>query len=404
MTTDPFQAFAMRSITLRNRIIRSATHEGMADERGFPTPKLHKKYLQLAAGGVGAIITGYAGVSLEGKSPLHRMLMIDRDECIPAYRELVNAVHAEGTPIILQIAHCGRQTRSKVTGFRPEAPSAIRDKTYNEDMPMELSGEKIDFIIDAFVKAALRARDAGFDGVQLHAAHGYLLSEFLSPAMNRRTDEWGGTTENRCKIIAEILRRIREQASDYPVWVKINGYDQSKSGMRIEEAATIAALLEKSGCSAIEVSSGVVEEGFSTARPELNPIDAVVHFNFRMKDVPAVLKPVIKLAMKRQFAPKLPTRMYNLDAAEAVKAAVSIPVIAVGGIKSLADIRYILDKGRVDLAALSRPLIMEPGLVEKFRTKKQTESKCISCDYCLLGIEEEPLKCYHGKLKTEVEP
>jgi len=200
MMKTVFEPTVLAGFPLKNRIIRSATHEGMANEDGCPTEQLKGYYLRLAKGEVGAIITGYAGVQQNGKSPLYRMLMIDHDRFIAAYKAITDAVHERQTPIILQIAHCGRQTRSRITGEPTVAPSAIRDKFYNEDLPKELTEQEIDEIINNFVKAIERAKQAGFDGVQLHAAHGYLLSQFLSPYTNRRQDRWGGTTENRFRV------------------------------------------------------------------------------------------------------------------------------------------------------------------------------------------------------------
>jgi 2,4-dienoyl-CoA reductase-like NADH-dependent reductase (Old Yellow Enzyme family) len=182
-------------VALKNRIIRSATHEGMADNDGNPTEMLMKEYELLARGEVGAIITGYAGIQQNGKSPMHNMLMIDNDAQIIPFQELTRRVHEYGTPVFLQIAHCGRQTRSKITGFPTVAPSPIRDKLYNEETPHALSEDEIYEIIGNFALAVERAKKAGFDGVQLHAAHSYLLSSFLSPHMNKRSDKWGGNTE-----------------------------------------------------------------------------------------------------------------------------------------------------------------------------------------------------------------
>jgi len=247
MTPNPFQPTRLAGITLKNRILRSATHEGLADESGAPLPALTQKYLQLAKGGVGAIITGYAGVRPEGRCAYHRMLMIDRDELIPAYRTLTDAVHAAGTPLFLQLAHAGRQTRSQVTGLQPVAPSAIRDHMFNEEVPRALKETEIEEIISAFVAGAVRAQAAGFDGVQLHGAHGYLLSEFLSPYMNQRTDRWGGSAENRFRIVGEIIARVKARLPGFPIFIKINGTDGRKNGMRIPEAVEIARRLEQAG-------------------------------------------------------------------------------------------------------------------------------------------------------------
>jgi 2,4-dienoyl-CoA reductase-like NADH-dependent reductase (Old Yellow Enzyme family) len=399
MTPDPFQPYILAGVKLKNRILRSATHEGLADESGAPLPALTQKYLQLAKGGIGAIITGYAGVHPVGKCALHRMLMADRDELIPAYRTLVQAVHAAGTPIFLQLGHAGRQTRSKITEFQPVAPSAIRDQFFNEEIPKELTEAEIEAVITAFVQAARRAQEAGFDGVQIHAAHGYLLSEFLSAYSNHRRDKWGGSIENRFRIIGEIFSRIHTLLPEFPILIKINATDGRKNGMRLPEAVLIAQRLEEAGCAAIEVSCGVDEDKFFTIRSERNPIDAVFHYNFKVHNAPAWMRPLLKLFLTRAFKPSLPSRMYNVPAAQAIKAAVKIPVMAVGGIKTLADLQAVFNQDAADLVSLSRALILEPNLIEKFRTGKQAEAKCLSCNYCALGIESEPLRCHFGKLK-----
>jgi 2,4-dienoyl-CoA reductase-like NADH-dependent reductase (Old Yellow Enzyme family) len=398
MTHAVFEKATLAGIQLKNRIIRSATHEGMADEKGFPTENLKKLYIRLAKGEVGAIITGYAAIQADGKSSLFAMSMIDSDDSIPAYRQITSAVHEYGTPIIMQIAHCGRQTRSKSTGLPTVAPSAIRDAFYNEDMPKELSEDEINQIIDNFVSAIVRVKQAGFDGVQLHLAHGYLLSEFLSSHSNQRKDRWGGSTENKYRIVGEILKKARAQVGGFPILVKMNAHDGRKNGMRIEEAVRIAQLLEKSGCAAIEVSCGVFEDGLNTMRGEKLPADAAMAYTFKYKNLPgpikAIAKPVLKAFMKQ---PK-PLKKYNLDAAIQIKAAVNIPVIVVGGINNIDDINAIIRNHNLDFVSMSRPFIIEPGIVRKFIQGTDTKSKCIMCNYCAIIGEERPLKCYYGKL------
>lgn len=393
-----FEPTVLAGITMKNRIIRSATHEGMADERGCPTEQLKKKYVQLAKGEVGAIITGYAGIQQNGKSPLYRMLMIDSDHCIDAYKDVVDAVHEYNTPIILQIAHCGRQTRSKITGETPVAPSAIRDKFYSEEVPKALTEAEIEKMINNFVNAIERAKKAGFDGVQLHVAHGYLLAEFLSPYMNRRKDKWGGSTENRFRILGEIYEKARNTVGNYPIFVKLNTHDGRKKGMRIKEAVNSAKLLEQSGCSAIEVSCGVVEDGFYTFRGPKIPSDAVFTYNFKFKKIPSFIRNVIKPLANIVMPPVKPLTNYNVNAAQAIKAHVSIPVIVVGGIHSLKDISDIIENKKADFVSMSRPFIIEPNIVKKFKAGKQDVSQCSMCNYCGIAIEEKSLKCYNGKL------
>jgi 2,4-dienoyl-CoA reductase-like NADH-dependent reductase (Old Yellow Enzyme family) len=324
--------------------------------------------------------------------------MIDTDEAIPFYRELAQAAHAEGVPILLQVAHCGRQTRSASIGFQPVAPSALRDKFYNEEIPHELNPDEIEAIIGNFVEAARRGKEAGFDGVQFHAAHGYLLSEFLSPYMNRRRDAWGGTTENRARILTEIIRRTKRKLGDLPLWVKMNGHDGRKGGMTVPEAGAIARLLEQSGCSGIEVSCGVMEDNFYSTRFEVHPAKAILSYNFKSEKMPHALKPLFELFLKAMLRQRKPTRLFNLPAAREIKKAVSITVMAVGGVRTLQDINEVLAEGGVDLVSLSKPLLLEPDLIAKIMSGKQDKARCIDCCYCMLAAEAGPTRCYYGKI------
>lgn len=398
MTQAVFEHTSLAGIKLKNRIIRSATHEGMADVKGFPTDKLKNLYIRLAKGDVGAIITGYAAVQADGKSSLFNMTMIDNDDSISAYREITNAVHEYDTPIIMQIAHCGRQTRSKSTGLPTIAPSALRDAFYSEDIPKELSENEIDEIIDNFVSAIIRTKQAGFNGVQLHLAHGYLLSEFLSFHSNRRKDRWGGSTENKYRIIGEIFKRAKEQVGDYPILVKLNAHDGRKNGIKIEEAIRIAQMLEKSGCAAIEVSCGVIEDGLYTQRGEKLPADAAMEYTFKYKNLPGLVKAIAKPILKTLMKQPKPLLKFNLDAAIQIKMAVNIPVIVVGGINNMDDINHIIENSNIDFVSMCRPFIIEPDIVSKFKKGTQLKSKCIMCNYCAIIAEEHPLKCYYGKL------
>lgn len=384
-------------VKLKNRIIRSATHEGMADKNGSPTEMLMKKYELLARGEVGAIITGYAGVQQDGKCSLCNSLMINSDLQIRFYQELTSRVHELDTPIFLQISHSGRQTRSKIIGFTTVAPSPIRDKMYSEDIPHALSETEINEIIDNFVLAIERAKKAGFDGVQLHAAHGYLLSSFLSPHMNKRNDKWGSNTENRFRIIGEILRQARARVDEFPILAKINAYEKSKDGIKIEEAVRISMYLEKAGCDGIEVSCGIAEEGFVTTRGDF-PFEMITTNNFKMERIPRLLYPLVGHVIKRTMVSPGPHFLYNLDHAEEIKKNVSIPIIVVGGIRKLKDIKNIVEKERCDFVSMCRPFIIEPNLVKKFKEGSQSESKCINCNYCTVGSEKHPLKCYYGRM------
>ena len=297
----------------------------------------------------------------------------------------------------MQIAHCGRQTRSKITGYKPVAPSAIRNTFYNEDMPKELSEDDINRLIDNFVSAIIRVKQSEFDGVQLHLAHGYLLSDFLSSHSNKRKDGWGGSTENKYRIIGEIIKRAKEQAGNFPILVKMNAHDGRKNGMRIEEAVQIAKMLETSGCSAIEVSCGIVEDGLYSIRGEQLPVDAIMEYMFKYKNLPRFIKKISKPVLKT-LKQQIPLLKYNLDAAIQIKKSVNLPVIVVGGINNIDDIRSIIEHDNIDFVSMCRPFIIEPNIVNKFFEGIQTKSKCIICNYCWIIGNEKPLRCYYGKL------
>jgi 2,4-dienoyl-CoA reductase-like NADH-dependent reductase (Old Yellow Enzyme family) len=395
-----FEHAEIGTIKLKNRIIRSATHEGLADEQGYPTDQLLKKYEVLAKNDVGCIITGYAGVMQNGKSNYLNMLMINDDSFIEPYSKITSKVHEYQIPIILQIAHCGRQTRSSVTGMPTVAPSAIKDKFFNENIPKELSEAEIYDIIYNFTNGIVRAKEAGFDGVQLHLAHGYLLSQFLSSYTNKRTDTWGGSIENKFRIIKEIFNKSIPLVDDFPILVKLNAHDGRRGGMTITESVTIAKMLESVGCAAIEVSCGVYEDGLYTIRGKQLPVEAVFRYNFSYKKYPPLIKKIAKYIVPG-FSKKIkPYDNYNVESAAEIMRHVRIPVIVVGGIKSLDSIKTIISEGKADFVSMCRPFIIEPNIVKKFKEGIQTKSKCIDCNYCGIAQEENALKCYHGKINN----
>jgi len=394
---DPFADSVVCGIDLPSRIIRSATHEGMADENGRPQESLIKAYERCAKGGCGLIITGYMGISQEGKCPLYNMTMINDDSLIPAWKELTDRVHAAGAPIVAQIAHAGRQTREKVTGIKPVAPSPIRDFLYWECVPHRLRDREIRVIISDFAAAAKRAKLAGFDGVQLHCAHGYLLHGFLSPHTNHRHDKWGGTTEKRFRIVDEIIKAVRAEVGDFPIFVKISASEKEKNGLCPEEAVKIARLLDKAGADCIEVSCGRASEGFNMSRGAF-PYPIMCTDNFRFEMFPKFTWPMLRPFMKLIFRSPEPIFNYNVEAAEMIKQAVSVPVIVCGGIRSLNDINSILSGGKADYVSMSRPFICEPNLVNRLRDGEETEVRCINCNYCLMGAERRPMRCYFGQL------
>lgn len=396
-----FEKAEISGVVLKNRIIRSATHDGLADKNGAPTEKLIKKYEYLAKNDVGCIITGYAGVSENGMSPYPAMLKIHKDELIASYKPLTKAVHKYNTPIIMQLAHCGRQTSSKVIGKKKQAPMAMRHLFY-PDKAERLNDNGIYDIIYDFIHAAERAEKAGFDGVQLHAGHGYLLHDFLSPHGNRREDKWGGSTENRCRIVELIIKGIKEK-TELPVWIKLSAEDNRRGGMNVDEAVKICKILEKAGCDCIEVSCGTVEDGMNTMRSKLMPMEAVFEYREPCASFPKHFKS-FSLAAANLINPLIkqpsPLENFNIYNASVIKAAVSVPIIAVGGIHRLADMEAIIETGKADFVSMCRPFICEPNLVKKLMDGRQEEAKCLMCNYCGLVIEKGETKCLYGRIKN----
>lgn len=394
-----FKETDMLGFRVSNRIMRSATHDGLADENGAPTDKLIEKYARLAKNEVGCIITGYAAVSRNGISPYPRMMKIFDDEVIAKYKELTDAVHENGSSVVLQIAHCGRQTSSKAIGMQKVAPSPVMHMFY-PDKAKELTEDEIYGIIDDFVSAAMRAEKAGFDAVQLHGGHGYLLHDFLSPYGNRRKDMWGGSIENRCRIVELIIRGIKKKTS-LPVWIKFSAEDNRRGGMNIGSSVEICKRLEAVGCDAIEVSCGTVEDGMNTMRSETLPMDAVFKYREPCASFPkwlnAVALPAANLVKPLIKQPN-PLENFNVNNAEVIKKNVSVPVIVVGGIHKVSDMQNILDSGKADFVSMCRPFICEPNLVTKLKNG-QSEAKCIMCNYCGLIIEKDPTACLYGKVK-----
>lgn len=335
-------------LSVPNRFARSATHDYMADDEGNVTEAEIELYRDLAEGEVGLIITGHAFVQRSGKASPRQMAVHD-DRFIEGLARIPAAVRAFPSRVFLQIAHAGRQTKPKLCGCVPVSPSPVYDPS-TKVTPRELAGEEVRELVADFVSAAGRAHQAGFDGVQLHAAHGYLLSSFLSPHTNRRTDEWGGPVENRARALLEILRGTKSACGrDFPVIVKLNSTDFLENGLSLDDAVAFAQMLEAEGIDGIEVSGGMAEAGRGSVWPGRRAENEEGYF---------------------------------VDNAARIKQAVGVPVFGLGGIRTLAVAERFVRQGLVDLVSLSRPLIRDPHLVKRFREGRSDRSECISCNKC----------------------
>jgi len=288
---EAFTKSTIAGIELNNRIIRSATFEKLSDREGRPTDKLSDMYLRLAKGGVGAIITGLIGVQRNGRSSF-KMCMMDRDDFIDDYKKINTMLGAYGVPLIAQLAHGGGQIDGSASGGFNLAPSKKHYVSTNKYSQV-LSEEDIWEIINSFINAIERAEKAGFAGVQIHAAHGYLLSEFLSGGLNTRKDRWGGSVENRFRIVSEIMKGARERVGSYPILAKFSAYDNLKNGIRADEAVRLALMFQEAGVDALEVSCGA-NDGLSTIRAPKVPVDAIFAAKFSAKTGSGIMKSIVK--------------------------------------------------------------------------------------------------------------
>ncbi len=344
-----FEALQLGPLSLPNRIVRSATYEKMADEDGFVTDQLIGMYEKLARGGAGLIITGNALVHTTGRS-VPQQLCIHNNFYLKGLARLAEAVHAHGGKIVLQLAHGGRQSfPSLLAGRTPIAPSAVYEPTLKLT-PREMPHNEVWEIIDAFASAARRAMQSGFDGIQIHAAHGYLVNEFLSPHTNRRNDYWGGDEERRFHFLEEIILAIRKEAGvSFPTMIKLNAADFVAGGLEVDESLRIALRLQNMDITAIEVSGGMYEAGQVTVKPGIQTREQEAYF--------------------REFSRKF-------------KQTLQVPIMLVGGFKSRSLMEEVLQAVDADLISLSRPLVREPDLPNLMHQGKE-KADCISCNACL---------------------
>jgi 2,4-dienoyl-CoA reductase-like NADH-dependent reductase (Old Yellow Enzyme family) len=324
---------------------------------------------------------------------------IHSDEMISGLRKLVETVHAGGAKIAFQLAHSGLQGFKSVIGKAPLGPTNKIRNPFTFEKPVEMNEEQIREIIEAFAKAARRATEACADAVQLHGAHGFLISEFLSPFLNRRKDRWGGTDENRFRFVKEVIKEIKKiLPGEMPLFIKMNGNDYTpKAGINPELAKKYAGWLVESGINAVELSCGTLFSGH-TGRGG-SPIDDFVNGVVNL-GLPKWMKFLAKLNVKK-MAPKCSFEEgFNLAAAKIVKPVLGdVPLILVGGMRRLSHMEEVLENKYADFISMSRPLIREPSLVRRFKEGKTDEAACVSCNNCFAAIINElPLRCYNQGL------
>jgi len=343
-----FEAMEINGMKLTNRFVRSATWEGMAADDGAVTSRLIDCMVNLTEGGVGLIISSHAYVHPRGQAGPWQ-LGVYKDELIPGLQRMTDAVHGKGGKIVMQLAHAGFFANAKLTGQTPLAPSNVEGIA--KGPRQELTIVEIKEIVAAIASGAERAKEAGFDGVQIHSAHGYLLRQFLSPAFNKRIDEYGGDIHSRAKIHTEVLQAIRDAiGTDYPVLIKMNSQDFIDGGLSLEDSVQVGRVMEEGGIDAIEISGGMLYN------QKLNP--SRVGINKEEKEA------------------------YFQDAAKAFRAKIDVPLIIVGGNRSFEVAERLVDEGVTDYISLSRPFIREPGLINRWKSGNLQKAACISDNQC----------------------
>jgi 2,4-dienoyl-CoA reductase-like NADH-dependent reductase (Old Yellow Enzyme family) len=350
-----FEKTNIKNMNLKNRFFKAASWEALATETGHMTDELFKIYKDLAKGGVGTIITGYAFVTKD-EQPNPRMMGIYDDSFIDEYKKLTQMVHNHDTNIVMQIVYGGSMSTLTPPSQHILGPSSIENER-TKITPTEMTKDDINMLIEAFSNAAYRVKQAGFDGVELHAAHGYLFSQFLCPHYNTRTDEYGENIENRARIILDTVKAIRNLVGkDFPIMIKLNSEDFMEDGLTSEESIAVSKVLKNAGIDAIEVSGGH-ESSLSVLNGNLGPA--------RTK---------ISVDKNRES--------YFLDHAARLAKEVNIPIILTGGNRHFDVIENLLNTTDIAYFALARPLISEPNLINEWKEGNYKKPKCVSCNGC----------------------
>lgn len=358
-----FEKGFINSLELQNRIIRSATWDGLATSDGKCTAAMIQLFERLASGGAGLIMTGFACVHASGK-PFPYSLQVDSDECVDSLSRLTERVHSLGGKIGIQLSHGGSYSRPRLIGKERLRVPSLPEKAQRLELYQVMSRNDVQEMVSAFTLAAIRAKTAGFDLVQIQAGHGYLINQFLSRATNRRTDEYGGVLKNRARILYEIYEGMRGAlGNEFPITVKINASDLSPHGITFEESIEVVRELRGRKIDAVEVSGGQQEDAATspirTGITERNDEGYFTHYAERMKT------------------------LFN-----------NIPVIAVGGIRSYEHAAEIIKSSKADFVALSRPLIREPDLPKRWHEGDRGKTSCISCNQCFTpGLQGKGVQC-----------
>lgn len=345
--TDPYEIGGMR---LKNRFLRSATWEALSDEQGHVSPKQFEIYRSLAEGQVGLICTGYARI-LKEEQPNAGMMGIYDDCFVEEYRRLTDMVHTYGSRIMMQLAYGGTKTTYRVEQRTIFSPSDVPEKSTGTQGTV-MTKEDIHTVAKAYGEAAARVKMSGFDAVEIHGGHTYLLNQFLSPYYNRRTDEYGGSLENRFRIIREIYEAMRETVGDdFPILIKITCSDFMEGGLSFEEAKRVCKMLEDIGIQAIEVSGNIHGKAETLIGSEYD-------------------------------GHRIRKGGYFIEYAEEIAQECGIPILVTGGFCDYGQMEEWLRDTKIEGFGLCRPLLSEPHLIKRWLEGDKSPARCIHCSRC----------------------
>ena len=376
-------------VTLRNRTIRSAAFEGMGKDNN-PTQALKDYHVSVAKGGVGMTTLAYAGICRSALS-FNTQLWL-RPEIVPSLKEITDAIHAHGAKASIQIGHCGNMTHKSTAGGIPVGASTGFN-LYSPTFVRGLRKSELKDISKYFGDAVRLARDSGFDCVEVHAGHGYLISQFLSPYTNHRHDEYGGSLENRMKFMYECMDEVIKAAeSDMGVMVKINMNDGFKSGMQEEDCLKVAKALEQTGVHALVLSGGFVSKApMYVMRGEM-PIHTMTHYmeqawlKYSVRMFGGIMVP------KHKFKP-----LYFLDQARLFRKELNMPLVYVGGVTSREEADKIVDEEGFEFLQMGRALLNDPEFVNKMAADDKHKSECEHVNYCIARMYSKDMACYQHK-------
>ncbi|MFX0059386.1 MAG: NADH:flavin oxidoreductase [Candidatus Hodarchaeota archaeon] len=389
--TRMFDSIKIGNMDVNNRFIRSATCENMADDKGFVSDNMIKMYKTLAKGEIGLIVLGYMYIHPFGRAFKYQT-GIYSDDHISGIKAVTDTIYKENGKVAIQLVHAGPQTYPQIIGTTPLGPSKKVMNPFTFSKPKEMNESEIKETIRLFGDAAERAVNAGVDAIQIHAAHGYLINQFLSPYFNHRTDKWGGSDENMFRYLKEIFLQIKSVIpKDMPILIKLNAHDHTqKEGITPPLAARYAKWLVELGISAIEISGGTNHYSlFDVVRGEV-PSEELVQW------VPESIRDSAKKMFHEMQGKFDLQEAYNLELAKFIKPHIGkTPLILVGGLRTLNCMENIINSGYADFISMCRPFIREPLLVKQIKVGKKDSSACTSCNRCVAALPNDfPVRCY----------